>query len=959
MTLDLQTSRVVFKGNGAAVEFPFDFKVWDASQIAVFVSDDPDGINEMEVTPQKVILTESGGTVTYTLEGKPLPEGYTLSIVRNMPFIQEDMYITGTRFNPEVIETRFDKDCAERQQILEMLSRCIKVSVTSDMTPEQLLKAIFKAYHDILESLASTGSITGAIPVVATGTTEPRPLKDRFADIINVKDFGAKGDGMTDDTEAFEKAIASDASFAFVSPGVYKLTKWIRGNFCSAGKVRFVGGGYACVKSLTEGSTADYRRDVVMALPHKFPGYDDVKAQLGVSSTSGFQQFAIDYDSERIYCLYMFGKGTDDIDYSVIVIYDFSRTFLGYNIVKLSVGVETFSITSYARRKIAFMRDDATTVKKFYLESFTGNGSVVEPIQSITLPIASADLLSCTSDRLYLPTNGSSQGTYYQAFPIYSYTFSGECKGFSHTEWVSAGPKYDSSKFDTNAEEIMASPKLQNFCKITDGFMLISGSTYNNTDGLSDIQVIREVAEDGSLRRSISLSPSDVIQKLTEHGLSAVSIEAEGICVANGHVFTAYTYNTESHTEGIVIFLEDAKTASSDSYVGALTDSSPRLNINRIAAGRYPTPTSKFVDPLTGQQITDFVDVLKMMATYQIPRLSFFQPHSGITLPEELLTDSSSPFLEILNESNKDFCVRLDTSYHVTTFRVSYDLETNAITNFAKLVLWNSGLVLTPSSTAITPSIRVGKDVNGSRLFSVSRPVLLNDGEACNMAWGGVPSRSSSESYAAVSLHEFFVRNQSDAVTSPQRVFALAKNVAYPGVDATVSLGNGAYRWSEVFSTTGSINTSDAREKQDVAEYPDAVLDAWGKVTFRQFLFRDAVDAKGDAARIHSGVIAQQVVKAFEKHGLDATRYGLLCYDEWPDEYEDVEVVDVPAVLDSEGNEVTPAKSHTEQRLVTAAGDRYGIRYSEALCLEAAYQRRRADRIEARLAALEKKLGSV
>ena len=153
MTLDLQTSRVVFKGNGAAVEFPFDFKVWDASQIAVFVSDDPDGINEMEVTPQKVILTESGGTVTYTLEGKPLPEGYTLSIVRNMPFIQEDMYITGTRFNPEVIETRFDKDCAERQQILETLSRCIKVSVTSGMTPEQLLKAIFKAYHDILESL--------------------------------------------------------------------------------------------------------------------------------------------------------------------------------------------------------------------------------------------------------------------------------------------------------------------------------------------------------------------------------------------------------------------------------------------------------------------------------------------------------------------------------------------------------------------------------------------------------------------------------------------------------------------------------------------------------------------------------------------------------------------------------------------------------------------------------------
>ena len=45
-----------------------------------------------------------------------------------------------------------------------------------------------------------------------------------------------------------------------------------------------------------------------------------------------------------------------------------------------------------------------------------------------------------------------------------------------------------------------------------------------------------------------------------------------------------------------------------------------------------------------------------------------------------------------------------------------------------------------------------------------------------------------------------------------------------------------------------------------------------------------------------------------------------------------------------------------EKRLVTAAGDRYGIRYSEALCLEAAYQRRRADRLEARTEILEKRV---
>ncbi len=39
--------------------------------------------------------------------------------------------------------------------------------------------------------------------VRATGSTEYRLLEDRFADVVNIRDFGAVGDGVTDDTEAF------------------------------------------------------------------------------------------------------------------------------------------------------------------------------------------------------------------------------------------------------------------------------------------------------------------------------------------------------------------------------------------------------------------------------------------------------------------------------------------------------------------------------------------------------------------------------------------------------------------------------------------------------------------------------------------------------------------------------------------------------------------------------------
>lgn len=131
---------------------------------------------------------------------------------------------------------------------------------------------------------------------------------------------------------------------------------------------------------------------------------------------------------------------------------------------------------------------------------------------------------------------------------------------------------------------------------------------------------------------------------------------------------------------------------------------------------------------------------------------------------------------------------------------------------------------------------------------------------------------------------------------------------------------------------------------------------AWGKVNFRVFRFKDAVEKKGSDARLHVGVIAQQVIEAFASERLDATRYGLLCYDKWEDRYEDIEIIDQVEVADEEGRIITPQKTHIEHRLVTPAGDRYGIRYEEALALEAAYQRWKLQKIEATLATMGVKL---
>lgn len=175
-----------------------------------------------------------------------------------------------------------------------------------------------------------------------------------------------------------------------------------------------------------------------------------------------------------------------------------------------------------------------------------------------------------------------------------------------------------------------------------------------------------------------------------------------------------------------------------------------------------------------------------------------------------------------------------------------------------------------------------------------------------------------------------------------ERLRILSAGGVNPGIDNTQPLGSSSKRWSEVFAGTGTINTSDGREKSVPLVVDDAILDAWADVKLVTFQWLESIRLKGEgAARWHFGVIAQQVRDTFIAHGIDGTNYGLLCYDEWGDEYQEV--------LDENG------EPSGEKVLVAVGGDRWGIRADQCLFLEAAYQRRRCDRIETRLSMLEEK----
>ena len=91
MSLESKISKNVFQGNGTTKTFSFTFRVWKEDQVLVYVGIGDE--TETDVTSScSITLSENGGTVTFPTAPAV---GMTVVIMRNMPFTQEDQYITG------------------------------------------------------------------------------------------------------------------------------------------------------------------------------------------------------------------------------------------------------------------------------------------------------------------------------------------------------------------------------------------------------------------------------------------------------------------------------------------------------------------------------------------------------------------------------------------------------------------------------------------------------------------------------------------------------------------------------------------------------------------------------------------------------------------------------------------------------------------------------------------------
>lgn len=224
-----------------------------------------------------------GGSITYpALVGPaPLPIGSTLTMIGGLPYDQNTDITNAGRFLPQVLENAYDKLTILTQQLKEISDRTLQaavgttvkllfpapssgkmirwrsdllglenVEVGSDSTalqgfladaaldthgagmvgfssalsyPASTVGAVLKTVAD-LPSLtdAAKGAALVGYKINATGGAG-RTLANKLLEFVSVKDFGAVGDGTTDDTAAFQAAFNASASI-YVPSGTYRLT---------------------------------------------------------------------------------------------------------------------------------------------------------------------------------------------------------------------------------------------------------------------------------------------------------------------------------------------------------------------------------------------------------------------------------------------------------------------------------------------------------------------------------------------------------------------------------------------------------------------------------------------------------------------------------------------------------------------------------------------------------------
>lgn len=214
---------VRYLADGATRTYTFSFPIFADEDLEVLLN----GALQLGGYSISGAGVTSGGTLTF--DTAPA-SGVIITIERRMAFERLTDFIEGGDFSAAAINTELDYLVAGLQQVARDQAPMLRFDDGENPAQTSLPSRALRAGKALgfdgdgnpvalsLEGAVAAGNFTASGFGAVT-----RALPDKCADIVSVKDFGAIGDGLTDDTLAFQNALTHHNS-VFVPSGVYILS---------------------------------------------------------------------------------------------------------------------------------------------------------------------------------------------------------------------------------------------------------------------------------------------------------------------------------------------------------------------------------------------------------------------------------------------------------------------------------------------------------------------------------------------------------------------------------------------------------------------------------------------------------------------------------------------------------------------------------------------------------------
>jgi len=214
---------VRYVANGTQTSFHYPFPIFASEDLKVFLNAAPQSTG--------YDVSSAGNTNGGTVEFDAAPAlGTIITLERRLPIERMTDFLEGGDFSAQSINNEFDYITAGLQQVERDLSPMLRYSnheiPGNTLLPDRLTRANKALGFDgdgnpVAVSLA--GSM-GAPSFTASGTgAVMRTTTDKFSESVSVKDFGALGNGLSNDTLAIQQALAAHDS-VYIPPGTYVIS---------------------------------------------------------------------------------------------------------------------------------------------------------------------------------------------------------------------------------------------------------------------------------------------------------------------------------------------------------------------------------------------------------------------------------------------------------------------------------------------------------------------------------------------------------------------------------------------------------------------------------------------------------------------------------------------------------------------------------------------------------------